>query len=157
MIKRAVFGTVCFAILVILIICCENHSENFNEQILTEVNKLRTEGCVCGDDTMPPVQQLRWDESLEAAALRHVTDMTENFFFDHIGSDGSTPFQRAADAGFPGAFIGENIARGFVTVDDVISRWLNSADHCKTMMDFHYDFMGVSYKDYYWVQLFGSN
>jgi len=157
MAKESVLSIFILALLIFINCCNENNSENFENQILTEVNKLRIEGCLCGEDTMPPVQELQWDEALESAAERHVMDMTENLFFDHIGSDGSTPTERAYDAGFTGAYIGENIARGFVTVNDVMSRWKNSEFHCKTIMDYHYYFMGVAYEDYYWVQLFGSN
>jgi len=148
-----------FYCLVTIIVCgCfEKNNEDYKTQMLIELNKQRLNGCFCGEDSMPPVQELLYDESLEVAARRHVLDMTENNFFDHIGSDGSTPQRRAADAGFTGAYIGENIARGFISVEDVMSRWTSSVEHCKTMMDPHYYFMGVAYEDYYWVQLFGSD
>lgn len=130
---------------------------DFKKKMLEEINSKRLNGCFCGEDSMPPVQELLYDESLEFAAQRHVHDMTENNFLSHIGSDGSTPSNRAADAGFMGAYIGENIARGFISVDEVMSRWFSSTEHCKTMMDPYYSFMGIAYEEYYWVQLFGSN
>ena len=141
----------------LLISCRKPTEEDFKLTILKEVNTLREEGCVCGEDTMPPVQEIIWDESLEAAAKLHVSDMAEHDFLSHYGTDGSTPYQRSADAGFEGAFIGENIARGYATIEDVMRQWRNSENHCKTMMDDHYYFMAVAIEDYYWVQIFGSN
>jgi uncharacterized protein YkwD len=137
--------------------CNDPEEINFSETILEEVNKLRREGCVCGEDTMPPVQEVLWDEALEAAARRHVLDMSQNDHFDHIGTDGSSPYHRTADAGFTGAYIGENIARGYRSINDVMMQWKNSNSHCKTMMDDHFYYMAVAYQDYYWVQLLGSN
>ena len=77
--------------------------------------------------------------------------------FSHIGTDGSTPPRRALEAGFEGAYIGENIARGYITIADVMKQWKNSESHCKTMMDGHFNFMAVAYEEYYWVQMFGSD
>ena len=116
---------------------------------------MRRNGCFCGDDSMPPVPEISWDESLELAAERHVKDMAANNFLSHYGSDGSTPYSRITDAGFDGAFLGENIARGYITIQDVMEQWKKSPSHCKTIMDLHYSYMAVAYEDYYWVQVFG--
>lgn len=138
---------------------CEDKPEinEFRTKLLEEVNLLRMQGCLCGEDTMPAVQEVFWDDALEIAAVRHVTDMSQNNHLDHVGTDDSTPPQRAEDAGFEGVFIGENIARGYITISDVMNQWKSSTAHCKAMMDGRFYFMAVAYEDYYWVQLFGSN
>ncbi|MBN1949967.1 MAG: CAP domain-containing protein [Bacteroidales bacterium] len=143
-------------IISLFISCGKPSEDDFREGLLTEVNMLRKSGCWCGDDSMPPVQEVEWDELLELAAIRHVEDMSQNRFLNHYGSDGSTPYSRITDAGFDGSFFGENIARGYVTIQDVVGQWKNSPEHCKIMMDNHYHFMAVAYESYYWVQLFGS-
>ncbi len=137
--------------------CFENNKVDFKTQMLIEINKQRLGGCFCGQDSMPPVDELIYSEILESAAERHVTDMTDNDFFDHIGTDGSTPQKRAIDAGFTGAYIGENIARGYIEVDDVMLSWLSSNEHCRTIMSPYFSCVGVAQKDYYWVQVFGSD
>ena len=142
---------------IILYGCWRKNNEDYKEQMLIEINKQRLAGCFCGEDSMPPVRELIYDEMLESAARRHVLDMTENDIFRHIGSDGSTPQIRAAESGFTGAYIGENIARGFVSVNEVMTRWLSSIDHCRTIMDSRFHYVGVAYEDYYWVQVFGSD
>lgn len=137
--------------------CRETTEEDFMFEVLREVNEMRLSGCFCGEDSMPPVREVLWDDALEAAAIIHVKDMAENNFFDHLGTDGSTPYQRIANAGFDGAFVGENIAHGYVTIDDVMNQWKASPEHCKIIMDDHYYFIAIAFQDYYWVQLFGSN
>ncbi len=66
-----------------------------------------------------PKQPLVPDAILNQIALAHTNDMLSNNFFDHAGSDKSTPFDRARKAGYStGA--AENIA--------VYSYWGNNSD-----------------------------
>ena len=59
---------------------------------------------------------LRRNSSLTDAARAHNRDMIDNDFFDHTGSDGSTPPERACGQGFlpygRDCYVGENIAGG---------------------------------------------
>jgi uncharacterized protein YkwD len=148
-------------IMVIILQSCEDNVENKNENLsiimLQEVNKLRKQGCNCGDEYMPPVSELKWNELLEKAAYLHSKDMYENNYFDHFGLDSSLPIQRAAKLGYTGTAVGENIAHGFINAKDVIEAWKNSISHCKNMMDSCYDEMGASHYKDYWTQEFGSN
>jgi uncharacterized protein YkwD len=148
-----------FLITFILVGCDKDPYEidNIKEDMLDAVNAYRRSGCSCEGDTMPPVDEVEWSDQLQEAATYHVNDMVENNIFDHIGSDGRTPHKRAADAGFTGVLIGENIARGYLTVEDVMNSWMNSSGHCKNIMDPNFSYMAVAYKDYHWVQLFGSD
>ena len=152
-------GTIFLVLFLFLFLsdCDKPTKEDFILEILREVNEVRSTGCFCGEDSMPPVHALLWDDALDMAAQRHVRDMSLNNYLDHIGTDASTPYQRAAEAGFEGAFIGENIARGYLTIQDVMNQWIHSPSHCRTIMDDHYYYIAVAYDDYYWVQMFGSN
>ena len=135
------FFIICYLYLIPIILCgCGEKNEDYKTQILIEINEMRTSGCMCGEDSMPPVRALAYDENLEAAARRHVQDMLDNEFFSHFGSDRSTPNSRASDAGFTGPYIGEK-----------------SEEHCKTIMSYYFSFVGVAYEDYYWVTVFGSD
>jgi uncharacterized protein YkwD len=135
----------------------ETPEEALRREMLAAINDIRTTGCLCGEDSMPPVQPVVWSDELTIASKRHVDDMSANDFLSHTGSDGSTPANRANDAGFMGAYIGENIARGFISISDVMVRWKTSTSHCKMMMDVHFNFVGAANNSYYWVQVFGSN
>ena len=130
--------------------------ENLSTIMLTEVNKIRSSGCQCGDEWMPPVRQLKWNTLLEQAALAHAKDMYENHYFDHFGLDSSFPIQRAVRFGYTGTAVGENIARGFDNTIEVMEAWKKSIEHCKNMMDSSYSELGAAAYNQYWAQEFGS-
>jgi uncharacterized protein YkwD len=72
------------------------------------------------------------DERLAAAARRHATDMRDRGVRDHPGSDGSTPQQRIADAGFtPAAATGEIIywSEPSGSPGAAVAAWMNSPAH----------------------------
>jgi uncharacterized protein YkwD len=123
--------------------------------MLDQVNQLRQSGCQCGTVYMPPVPPLKWNTYLQAAAEAHAKDMYANNYFNHIAPDGSSPIQRAQDAGYTGLYVGENIARGYPTLPSVMLAWQNSESHCEAMMDSLYSEMGAGRESDYWVQEFG--
>lgn len=110
---------------------------------------------MCGTVYMPPAPPLTWNDTLEEAAEGHLWDMYYNGYFGHIAPDGSDPVQRAQALGYSGDYVGENIARGYQTVSDVMEAWKNSPDHCQAMMDTLYREMGAARLNDYWDQEFG--
>jgi uncharacterized protein YkwD len=129
----------------------------FTTDMLAYVNALRTRGCTCGGQQMPPVPALKWHKLLENAALRHATDMNTKKFFSHTGSDGSTMQVRVEATGYRWAALGENIAYGYTRLPDVINGWVTSAGHCRNMMSANYTELGASRQGNYWVQNFGKS
>jgi uncharacterized protein YkwD len=123
--------------------------------MLNAVNQLRRTGCQCGTVFMPPAADLQWNDTLESAAQSHLNDMYYHDYFGHIAPDGSSPIQRAQDLGYTGDYVGENIARGYNSVEEVMGAWKNSADHCQAMMDSLYKEMGAARLNDYWDQEFG--
>jgi uncharacterized protein YkwD len=81
--------------------------------------------------------------------------MYYNGYFGHIAPDGSSPIQRAQALGYSGDYVGENIARGYQNMTDVMNAWKNSPDHCQAMMDTLYKEMGAARLNDYWDQEFG--
>jgi len=131
-------------------------AENVRQEMLTAVNNLRTTGCTCGTTYMPPVPIAKWNDKLEVAAAEHAKDMSVNKYFDHIAPNGSSPIQRAQEAGYTGMYIGENIGSGYNTVQQVMDAWKKSEDHCKAMMDSLYTELGAARYNTFWVQEFGQ-
>ncbi|MEL6615453.1 MAG: CAP domain-containing protein [Bacteroidota bacterium] len=123
--------------------------------MIDAVNEQRAEGARCGGEWYPPAPPLAWNGALEAAAARHSRDMAENRFFSHEGSDGSRVGERATQAGYAWSRVGENLARMDVSVRAVVAAWVDSAPHCRGMMDERYTEMGVAERDAYWTQVFG--
>src|SRR4051812_15024368 len=89
--------------LIILCGCSKDEvvpTKDLSTQMLEAVNKLRREGCQCGTQYMPPVHQLTWDDTLTLAASRHVKDMHDNNYLEHLSPTGTSPIQRAMEAGY---------------------------------------------------------
>jgi uncharacterized protein YkwD len=119
--------------------------------ILDEVNRLRQEGCTCGDDIMPPVDSLTWSVLLEKAAIKHANDMFNSDMLNHTGSDGSSLSDRVEKEGYRWTLIGENISWGYLSARDVVGGWKESPGHCKNMMNGSFREMGAASKETYWV------
>jgi uncharacterized protein YkwD len=108
---------------------------NFQADLMQQINAARAVARSCGNTARPAANAVVWDASLAAAALRHSSDMAQNNFFDHTGSDGSTVGVRATAAGYSWSGIGENIAAGYPSVSAVMSGWLGSPGHCNNIMN----------------------
>jgi uncharacterized protein YkwD len=160
---RTFFHRCIFQCLILFVSCiitaCVDHDilvhEDLRTDLLQAINKLRENGCKCGNDMMPPVPALIWNNVLETAANNHVTDMYTNNYFSHLSRDGSPPITRAQQAGYEGEYVGENIARGYYRIADVMKAWQQSESHCKAMMDTLYREAGASQFKDYWVLDFG--
>ncbi len=89
--------------------------------------------------------------------------MAENNFFSHTGSDGLSVSGRVTATGYDWSAVGENIAAGQSTVDQVMQSWLDSEGHCKNIMSDQFDEFAVSRVDtdsadydHYWTQVFAA-
>ena len=63
------------------------------------------------------------------SAAAHARDMARHQKLDHKGSDGSTVIDRVKRVGYIWVRVGENIARGQRTIDQVMDIWMNSPGH----------------------------
>lgn len=129
-------------------------SEPWHE-MLDAVNAERAAGATCGGERYPAVGPLAWNSRLEQAALEHTMDMVRHEHFDHTGTDGSRPGDRAKRAGYRWRIVGENIARYQRTLDEVVADWMASPGHCRQIMDPGFVEMGAVERDRYWTQVFG--
>jgi uncharacterized protein YkwD len=98
---------------------------------------------------------------LNEAALRHARDMAERGSLGHQGSDGSQSGDRITRAGYRWRGSGENVAAGQRDADAVVAAWLDSPDHCATLMGPLFTEMGVAFAlapsknpAIYWAQAF---
>jgi uncharacterized protein YkwD len=132
--------------------------------ILDLVNAARAAGRRCGGKYFVPVAPLALDPALTRAALDHSRDMAEHDAFDHRGHDGSTPNVRVERAGF-GAhrIVGENIAAGAMTPNQVTEGWLASPAHCENIMDGRFTLIGIAFAEnlrtssaVFWTQDFAA-
>jgi uncharacterized protein YkwD len=112
---------------------------------------------------------------LTVAAQDHSEDMAVNNFFGHTGSNGSSPWDRIAAAGYS-AGAAENVAVGYATADAAMQAWMGSAGHRNNILNCSLTEIGVGFYDqpsdepnvrmsdgntggpfrYYWTQDFGT-
>lgn len=133
-------------------------------RILGLVNAARAAGRRCGSKYFAPVAALELSASLSNAALAHSREMAVSGDFDHRGAGGSTPTDRVERAGY-GVYrlVGENIAEGAMTPDEVTAGWLASPPHCENIMDGRFTQIGIGYAanlhsdvGMYWTQDFAA-
>ena len=132
-------------------------------RVLELVNEARAKPRNCGSRSFPNVPPLKLSPILSRAALAHAQDMSAHQRFEHRGSDGSMPADRALRAGYNWLAVGENIAEGAANAEVVVQGWLQSPGHCVNIMSPQYREMGLAYftdfahkGDIYWAQTFGT-
>lgn len=81
------------------------------------------------------VPQLQLDSRLNAAAATHSRDMSVQARAWHFGSDGSSPFDRAARVGYSGTVIGELVSETFENELETIAAWMLERDTRNVLVD----------------------
>lgn len=115
------------------------------EQLTALINEFRSEPRDCGTGILPAVSPLSWDMRLENAAIVHSDDMAATNFFNHIGSDGSTPGDRMDRQGYVWIDVVENLGPDHDLVSEVVEFWKNSSKgHCDNLMSSEVDDLGAA-------------
>jgi uncharacterized protein YkwD len=129
-------------------------------RVLDLVNEVRARGTRCGGRTFAPVAPVKLSATLAGVALGHANDMANHDYFEHEDLGGHTPADRVRAAGYREKLVGENIAYGPQTADEVVQGWLDSPGHCENIMDARFAEMGVAFAagqatkhGLYWVQV----
>ena len=138
-------------------------AKTINSEVLALVNDARAKPRRCGNKSYPAVPPLTMSAMLTQAALKHAQDMATKDFFEHEGSDGSSPAQRISKVGYEWRAVAENIAAGATTAEQVVNGWLDSPGHCTNIMGAAYTQMGIAFatnpksrSGIYWAQDFAT-
>jgi uncharacterized protein YkwD len=133
------------------------------EQALRLVNDVRARGTRCGQRSFGPAPPMRLSETLASVALGHASDMAEHNYFEHVDQTGHSPADRVRAVGYREKLVGENIAYGPQSVEEVVQGWLDSPGHCENIMDPRFAEMGLAYapgqaarRGLFWVQLLAA-
>ncbi len=91
---------------------------------------------------------LKWNDTLAAAASVYAQDMAVRGFFAHNSPEGTTPVQRARQAGYEPygwgeLYVGENLARGFSNPEGAMQGWMASEGHRNNVLRPEYRELGV--------------
>lgn len=132
-----------------------DEEEKFVQQVVELTNRARAKAGV------PP---LKLQETLCTAARWMAQDMATQDYFDHTDHQGRKITERFRDFGYRGYhYIGENIAAGQQTPEQVVTEWLNSPGHRHNLLSPNFSEIGIGYvfqRDSrlrrYWVQDFGA-
>ena len=132
-------------------------------RVLELVNDVRARGTRCGERTFGAAPPVAPSVTLARVALGHATDMAEHNYFEHQDRAGRSPAERVRAAGYREKLVGENIAYGPSSADEVVRGWLDSSGHCENLMDPRFAEMGIAYaagrtskRGLYWVQLLAA-
>lgn len=130
--------------------------ERVRAEMLAAVNEVRRKAGA------PP---LKMNRDLQEAAQAHAQDMLARGYFAHESPSGTTVRERARKAGYDWRTIGENIAEGQTSVDEVMKTWMNSPGHRANILNPPFRELGVGLVigqarngEYrvIWVQNFGA-
>ncbi len=140
-----------------------NEAKDVSRRVLKLVNEARSQSRRCGWKRHTAAPALVLSETLRRAAAAHARDMADRGVLGHAGSDGSTPAERATRAGYVWRVVGENIASGQATPEQVVEEWVKSPHHCANLMTADFTEMGVAFVadpksagGIYWAQVFGT-
>lgn len=104
---------------------------------------------------------VRRNTTLEAQAGQYACEMIHYDFFDHVNPVTRTTLgERASQFGYDYSVVGENLAAGQTSPEQVFADWMNSPGHRQNILDGRFTELGVGIRaggDYglYWVQEFG--
>jgi uncharacterized protein YkwD len=136
---------------------------SLSQRALQLVNDVRSRGTRCGKRDFAPAHALSLDDTLATVAFGHASDMAEHQYFEHQDLAGKSPADRVRASGYREQLVGENIAYGPKTVDEVVQGWLDSPGHCENIMDPRFAQMGLAFASghgsqhgLYWVQLLAA-
>jgi uncharacterized protein YkwD len=134
-----------------------------SQRVIDLANEARARPRRCGSKQFAAVPPLVLEKRLTEAARVQARDMAKNNMLSHTGSDGSSPAQRATRAGYQWRVVGENVASGPTTPEEVMEGWLASPGHCENLMSPRFTEMGIAYvvdaksaSGVYWSQMFGA-
>jgi len=132
-------------------------------RVLQLVNEARARGARCGERSFEPVAPVKLSGTLASVAFGHATDMAQHNYFEHVDLAGHSPADRVRAVGYQERLVGENIAYGPKSAEEVVQGWLDSPGHCENIMDSRFAEMGIAYapghaskRGLYWVQLLAA-
>lgn len=124
---------------------------NSKPNLLTKHNEIRIQH---------GLQPLASDDMLNTVAQNHAEFMAQEDHISHFGKNWSRPSDRVELEGYNYMIIGENIAAGQSSVDEVMKSWMDSSGHKNNILGDYIDIgFGISKgRDgrIYWCVVFGK-
>ena len=119
-------------------------AEVIQKNMLELINRARGVKRKCGGRTFAAAQPVGWDRNLARAAVNQSDFMADNNRLSHKGAGGSTVEKRVQRAGYAWRSVGENVAGGLQSCEEVVAGWLNSPAHCANIMEVRFTEIGAA-------------
>lgn len=113
-----------------------NDTSKIQFRMLDSVNALRSASGIAA---------VELDPNLVAAAATHSRDMSIQNRPWHFGSDGSSPIQRVARAGYAGTLVGEAISETYETELETLGAWMEETGSRQVILDATARHMGFAW------------
>ena len=135
-------------------------SNEFDHRILELVNNERAN---------VGLDPLSLDEQLDQAANLHNDEMVRADMLSHQLPGEAELGARVSATGYDWTRVGENIAAGQTTPEEVIEGWMNSPGHRENILNPEFTHIGIGYEnapddnnalddfDVYWTQVFATD
>lgn len=134
-------------------------TDRFDRRLLELVNQERSRR---------GLNSLSLSQKLDQAADEYADRMARGDFFSHTdGENGSTVSTRVTQEGYQWKTVGENLAAGQTSPEEVFKAWMKSPGHRANIVNPNYTHMGVGYAylandtgklnyQHYWTQVFAA-
>lgn len=115
--------------------------------------------------TSEGLDELTWCPALARSSQVHSDDMAARDYFEHASPEGGQVWDRATEQGYNYSYVGENIAVGQRSVQEVMVGWMDSKGHRENILNPNFTHLGYARavgnfegdSGYiYWTQNFGS-
>ncbi len=84
------------------------------------------------------------NEKLMSSALIKAQDMKDNEYFEHVSPSGLDMSYFVGEAGYKYSTVGENLAEGYFSAQDVHIAWMNSEGHRENILSPDFEEIGVA-------------
>ena len=108
--------------------------QDIEKQIVQLVNEIRVQ------KDLEPVEL---DPALTQIALIKAKDMVKRNYFEHYSPFYGNPWDLATLFDYHYTSFAENIARNFVTAEEVVKAWMASPKHRDNIVNAHYTYTGI--------------
>ncbi len=160
--RKSPMGILLLLAMTVVLTACSQKAVELSpelETLLARINEVRSQGYKCASGEMPPAGPLYDDGRINWAAQMHAEDMDAARVLSHDTppgaihfAPGTPPGERLLQAGYLYAAMGEDIARGQISVEEVLADWLASTEgHCEALMGATYRDAGLGHSGVYWV------
>lgn len=130
----------------------ETSNNAFANEVLTLVNAERQK---------IGLAPLQYSLTLETVATIRTNDNLTQGYISHDRTGGRKFSTAFSDLGISYTYVGENLAEGYQTPEDVVNAWMNSPTHRDNILNGRFTKLGVACADdgtgwVYWTQIFSE-